>query len=64
MFYRSSIKIYFKKGQEVDDDTIHNITQMQNTYDCRQAALNYATYSLRSEKQVLDALTKKDLVLT
>ncbi len=56
-------KFTLKKGQEVDDDTIHNITQMQNTYDCRQAALNYATYSLRSEKQVLDALTKKGFSL-
>jgi|688.fasta_scaffold93161_2 regulatory protein len=52
-------KFTLKKGQELEDDTIQNIIQKQNIYDCRQAALNYATYSLRTEKQVIDALIKK-----
>ena len=52
-------KFTLKKGQELDDETVQNIIQKQNIYDCRQAALNYATYSLRTEKQVIDALIKK-----
>lgn len=55
------IKYHLRKGLELDDETIRLISEQDHIHNHYNQAIRYLSYRMRTEKEMYDYLTKKEV---